>query len=1359
MHCFEYITHYRVDIPHHSHRRVVSSHVVEYKTLHVPEFKHMFDEFKQLLIDACSRLDGQRSDYMKISLQTEAEKPIEIHSYYYQRDEVEFIQEIEKFSSRVYRVCQSKRCFEIGNSIHVLIDRIKSNNEAGSSCARNSYTEFNCINQLPSLSDVTNQQENSIRLPGKSSLVSVKLLTFASTDNCLFICLFAEIIRFRRNEYWANTFDPLHPGGMGQFPFGCSRRNMTKWINEIREGKLTNIISKLQLAGKAFARVLGLDHLIDKPLDTGHFVEVVQKLTFCGLKFVLYDRAMNCIASSDNQSTKCVNLMIFDGHYHIILNLKSEGSSLCRHCLSFFKKRTFHDCQKICHLCKTSRCFELGLDTSEHKCQKCRIVFRNQHCSSLHLCPTSKKCKYCKQRLLNHTGVEHICKYFCCRICGATDECLDHMCSLTGASRASRLEKYRTTPRLQQNQPLSFDMDSEEKRITEGEKLIPMPPFKSKGPTILIYYDIETARLPAAETDAYCPADSVCDVLVPVVVCAQTECEGCVRGKPSCECKQKRWTFQSTRSTSCMKMFVHALMSYVNSSQLYHYKLIAHNGGRFDHHFLLREIANHAPSPDLFIRRGSSIIGMKLKNMTVLDSFQFISMSLRAMPKAIGADIAPSKDFFPHKLTSWDALEKGLPCLPPKKDFDYSKMNTSDKSEFDLWYSQQPTSHYDFASVMKEYCMKDVEVLRLCCRKFISNWSLRFGFNPFDCFTLPSTVTQSMIVKTELAPLIPLTPYHGYNRGKTESRVARAYITFLGRKMGVNFKIGEKLSPKFHPDGFTDHPRKIAVDFHGCYYHLCDECGFNTYRENFTTKGTYKMPDGEVKTFNEPVTKEVEEHKRLMKQRFCLEHGIEYIEVWEHELKKLSPEDTLAFNLIYNELETLFEPDDLKHRDALFGGRTEVFKMFHECADDETIEYHDVNGLYPHVLMDGCFPLMDPTFHTRIRDTKAFLRELDADPLVKKAALCRAIVTPPRDLLLPVLPAKVNGKLKFGLCTECMAECLSVCTHSDLQRKIRGTWTSFELNLALENGYEIDFIERAEVYELCAGPNSPGLPNPHREFVGRCMAAKDYAERTGNKSARYLAKLAANTYWGAMGKKADNLSTKFFSTVPEFYKFLTTESVRIKEIYSVGSLLKLKYNTMNEMVETPRRTSLITAIFVTSQARIKLYNYMKMLGPGRVIYTDTDSVIWLKKKTDVVPFVVGSQCGQMSNEIDKDYPGCFIKRFVSLGPKSYAYEVYDSNGFKCSAMRMKGISFRGSTREEDALTFDKMKKLLMHELDQISVRQFRFVISEKHHTLHPKEMDKKVQLTMDKRHVNTEDYTTTPFGICERNKSKRRRLM
>ena len=74
---------------------------------------------------------------------------------------------------------------------------------------------------------------------------------------------------------------------------------------------------------------------------------------------------------------------------------------------------------------------------------------------------------------------------------------------------------------------------------------------------------------------------------------------------------------------------------------------------------------------------------------------------------------------------------------------------------------------------------------------------------------------------------------------------------------------------------------------------------------------------------------------------------------------------------------------------------------------------------------------------------------------------CR--VLPPRQLYMPVLPLKCNGKLMFPLCRACAETNQQIpCAHTDIQRSFVGTWVTDELKQAVAVGYIV--LETYEVW-------------------------------------------------------------------------------------------------------------------------------------------------------------------------------------------------------------------------------------------------------------------------------------------------------
>ena len=109
----------------------------------------------------------------------------------------------------------------------------------------------------------------------------------------------------------------------------------------------------------------------------------------------------------------------------------------------------------------------------------------------------------------------------------------------------------------------------------------------------------------------------------------------------------------------------------------------------------------------------------------------------------------------------------------------------------------------------------------------------------------------------------------------------------------------------------------------------------------------------------------------------------------------------------------------------------------------------------------------------------------------------------------------------------------------------------------------------------------------------------------------------------------------------------------------------------------------------------------------RVLYFDTDSIIFVTRPGDYVP-PTGNYLGDFKNEISEGY----IQEFVSAGPKNYAYRL--NNGkTKCT---IKG--FTKNYLASLKITFDEIKHIVCEEQEKkIQVEQLTFKRNIKNQTV------------------------------------------
>ena len=140
-------------------------------------------------------------------------------------------------------------------------------------------------------------------------------------------------------------------------------------------------------------------------------------------------------------------------------------------------------------------------------------------------------------------------------------------------------------------------------------------------------------------------------------------------------------------------------------------------------------------------------------------------------------------------------------------------------------------------------------------------------------------------------------------------------------------------------------------------------------------------------------------------------------------------------------------------RDALFGGRTSPAILYYDCkGKKKKARYYNVTSLYPFVQKMFEFPIQHPEiFRGDICNSKN---------LNYVFGLIKCKILPPTNLLFAVLPYR-SEKLTFTLCRTCVDRQKQHCTHSEDERVLYGTWTSIEVEKALELGYKV-----LNVYEI-----------------------------------------------------------------------------------------------------------------------------------------------------------------------------------------------------------------------------------------------------------------------------------------------------
>lgn len=260
--------------------------------------------------------------------------------------------------------------------------------------------------------------------------------------------------------------------------------------------------------------------------------------------------------------------------------------------------------------------------------------------------------------------------------------------------------------------------------------------------------------------------------------------------------------------------------------------------------------------------------------------------------------------------------------------------------------------------------------------------------------------------------------------------------------------------------------------------------------------------------------------------------------------------------------------------------------------------------------------------------------------------LIKATVYPPRGLFIPVLPYKgPQGKLFFPLCRTCSENNNQEkpCDHSDQERALTAVWVTPEFTKALEKGYRVAkifevwnfsrksdtlFKEYIKTFLRCKQMAS-GYPASVTDQESKDKYIRDYHDREGilldpdrievNKTKRNVSKLYLNSLWGKLSQRCNMLTTSIIKDPEEFLEFVFSDQYEISHFSFLSQDIALvQWRRNKKWVLPPGNVNVFLAAFTTAYGRLELYALMEQLQ-RRVLYHDTDSVVYVSKQGDWTP--------------------------------------------------------------------------------------------------------------------------------------------
>lgn len=301
-------------------------------------------------------------------------------------------------------------------------------------------------------------------------------------------------------------------------------------------------------------------------------------------------------------------------------------------------------------------------------------------------------------------------------------------------------------------------------------------------------------------------------------------------------------------------------------------------------------------------------------------------------------------------------------------------------------------------------------------------------------------------------------------------------------------------------------------------------------------------------------------------------------------------------------------------RDALYGGRVELFAIcdditwnnnppahiyqcFHGLANvgdlnllrpigSEPVAYTDINSLYP-AMMTKEFPgAME--YWTKKR--------------LPKFGIVKCKVYQPKTQL-PILPYRNNeGRILYPCGT------------------FKGTWTVAEIKEFKRLGGNV-----LKTYAIIG--TDEGV-TPYKEFVLKLYALR---LETTNDAESLFYKLLMNNLFGRLGTSGE-IGRSVWQTDENKFKGIP---------YGDKVLVKYKMPLSDE-------TNWSHAAYITAYGRLELHKYLTIVGADRLIYCDTDSVVF-NRLDGVIPFEISKDLGKMKLEGFEDVAFCFAPKMYKIG--------------------------------------------------------------------------------------------------------------
>jgi len=270
--------------------------------------------------------------------------------------------------------------------------------------------------------------------------------------------------------------------------------------------------------------------------------------------------------------------------------------------------------------------------------------------------------------------------------------------------------------------------------------------------------------------------------------------------------------------------------------------VISHNGGKFDHYFMMELLFKRGVAPKVIAKGlkfySIEINGRHKRKIIFKDSLNFFSCKLSDLHKTfdLGREGVPVKPHFPYLFIKWENLERQLTELPGLEFYAPDQMKPEDRAKLIQWHAQNRHQPFKLRDALIEYCTNDVTILTRACVNFREQLrTITRRLEPFQSASTIAKLTLNLFRAEFLKwKMIVNLPEGGINLRGRQSHAALMFFRTLERLFGwqirtAEYTEGEVIAPedprsgsRYRLDGYVElenGERPLAIEFYGCFYH------------------------------------------------------------------------------------------------------------------------------------------------------------------------------------------------------------------------------------------------------------------------------------------------------------------------------------------------------------------------------------------------------------------------------------------------------------------------------------------------------------------------------------------------------------